>query len=128
MESISTSAELKNHLLILETEQQARGAELRMQFSATYRNFKPYRLLANVVKEALPASNLKENMLIGGLSLVSGFLVKKMVVGKSGGLIRKIAGTALQAGASGLVARNADAIKTIGQVLYGIMSSTKKKD
>ena len=127
MEPITTTAELRSNILLLETEHKAMGDELKKQFFMTYREFKPFSLFANVLKEVLPSTNMVENIIIGGLSLASGYLVKKIVVGRSGGLGRKRAGSALQAGTSGLIARNTDVIKAIGHILFGVLTTQKKE-
>jgi hypothetical protein len=127
MGSISNTEELRDYIELLETEQRVRGDELKMQFLITYREFKPYSLLAKVVKGAIPASSISDKILTGGLSLASGLLVRKMVVGKSAGLVRRLAGTAMQAGTSGLVAQNIDLIKGIGRFLFGILTARTKE-
>lgn len=126
MESITTTEELRNMIILLKMEQDAMGGELKKQFFNTYREFKPYSLVAKLLKQAIPSTNIVENVLMGGLSLASGYLVKKMVVGKSAGLVRKVAGSALQAGTSGLVASNSGVIKAIGHILYGLFTDKKK--
>lgn len=126
MESITTTAELQQLILLLETEQKASGEELKKQFFITYREFKPFSLFANVLKEVLPSTNIGESILMEGISLASGYLVKKIVAGKSPGVVRQLAGTALQVGTAGMVARNTLVIKAIGQILYSLFTATSK--
>jgi hypothetical protein len=123
MESIATTADLKNMILLLETKQKASGTELKKLFFIAYLRLRPDSVLANVLKTVFPSTNLVDNIVIGGLSLASGYLVRKVVAGKSAGLLQKLAGIALQAGTSSLVARNAYVIKAMGQILYGFFAT-----
>jgi hypothetical protein len=51
------------------------------------------------------------------MGLLSGFLSKKIFVGASGNLIRKLLGSILQLGVTNVVAHNSDIIKSVGQAV-----------
>jgi hypothetical protein len=52
------------------------------------------------------------------MGLASGFLSKKIFVGASGSLFRKLIGSILQFGITNVVAQNSSIIKSIGQAIF----------
>jgi hypothetical protein len=60
------------------------------------------------------------------MGLLGGFLSKKIFVGVSGNLIRKLFGSVLQIGVTNLVAQNSETIKSVGQALIQHFFQKKK--
>jgi hypothetical protein len=60
------------------------------------------------------------------MGLLGGFLSKKIFVGASGNLIRKLIGSVLQFGVTNLVAQNSEIIKSVGQGLIQHFFQKKK--
>jgi hypothetical protein len=66
------------------------------------------------------------------MGLLSGFLSRKIFVGTSGNLIKKLIGSVLQFGITNIVAQNSDVIKSVGQTVLHhffrkkIMNSNKR--
>ena len=71
---------------------------------------------------------LVDNMLGTGIGLASGFLTKKIFVGASGSLIRKLLGSILQFGVTNVVAQHSDTIKSIGQVIFQYFLHKREKN
>jgi hypothetical protein len=61
------------------------------------------------------------------MGLLSGFLSKKMFVGSSGNLIRRVIGSALQFGVTNIVAQNSEVIKSVGQAMLQLFFNKKKQ-
>jgi hypothetical protein len=118
MPNISSVEELKNAILLLEIEQAEKGRLLREQFYLTYESLKPVNLLKSTIKELFLEPNLIDNFIGTSLGLASGYLSKKIVVGASGNIIRKLVGTILQFGVTNVIAQHPGGIKSLGQILY----------
>lgn len=118
MENITSIAELKKAIQLLEMEQAITRQLLIDQFLLTYESLKPVNILKNTLKDISSSPYLIENIIGTALGLGTGYLSKKIIVGASGNIIRKIFGSVLQFGVTNLVAKHPDAIKSIGQFMY----------
>jgi hypothetical protein len=118
MQNITSSAGLKDAIQLLEVEQEIRGQLLKEQLYTTYESLKPLNLLKHTLKELTSSPYMIDNISGGAMGLVSGFLSKKIFVGASGNLIRKLIGSVLQFGITNVVAQNSGVIKTVGQALF----------
>ena len=131
MQKITSSAGLKNAIQLLEAEQAIKGAALKEQFYLTYNSFSPFNLLKSTLnslsRHSLQTSDrqsdvtsstyLINNILGTVIGLATGYLSKKIVVGASGNIFRKLFGSFLQLGVTNLVAQHPDAIKSFGQFI-----------
>jgi hypothetical protein len=115
MQNITSIAELKNSILVLETEQSIKGQLLKDQMFLTYEGLKPVNLIRHTLKEISSSPYLIENISGSAMGLLSGFLSRKIFVGTSGNLLKKLFGSILQFGVTNIVAQNSDVIKTVGQ-------------
>jgi hypothetical protein len=113
MEKISTSAELKNAILLLEIDRDYKGLLLKEQFYATTEKLKPASMVRTIMDDISSSPYLLDNFLSTSAGLVSGFLSRKMFVGASGNIVRKVLGSFLQFGITNVVAKNPETIKTV---------------
>jgi hypothetical protein len=118
MENITSITELKKAIQLLEDEQAFHGELLKEQFFLTYESLKPLNLLKNTIKDVASSPWLIENILGTALSLTTGYVSKKIVIGTSGNIFRKLLGSVLQFGVTNAVAQNQDSIKSFGQLIY----------
>lgn len=128
MPKITTTAELKEAIRLLEIEQKAEGALLKEQFKITYDSLKPANLIGSTIKDLIKSPDLKGDLLTTALSVATGYLSKKVAVGNTPNPLKQLLGTFLQMGVTGLVSKNSDAIKSIGSELLTRLLSTKKTD
>lgn len=126
MQNINSAAELKDAIQLLEAEQSIKGQLLREQLFLTYEGLKPVNLLKNALKEISSTPYLIDNISGTAMGLLGGFLSKKIFVGASGNLIRKLFGSVLQIGVTNLVAQNSETIKSVGQALIQHFFQKKK--
>lgn len=117
MENITTSAGLKNAIQRMEYRQVENGQRLEEDFFVVIESLKPANLLRNAMGNIVTTPNLVDNILGGALGLVSGYLTKKLAIGGSGNIIKKLLGTILQFGVTSVVAQHPRAITAIGQFL-----------
>ena len=118
MQHITSSAGLKDAIQLLEVEQEIKGQLLKEHLYIAYESLKPLNLLKHTLKEITSSPYMIDNISGGAMGLVSGFLSKKIFVGASGNLIRKLIGSLLQFGITNVVAQNSGAIRSVGQALF----------
>jgi len=126
MESITTRDELKNAIQILEFDQQIRLQQLKEQVYLTIESLKPVNLIKSTLHEVVSSPYLIDNILGVAMGLTSGYITKKIALGKSVSVMRKILGTLLEFGITNVVAQNTDSIKTFGQSIYQYFLRKKK--
>ena len=117
MQNITPTDELKNAIQLLEVEQAAKWQVLKEQFHLTYESLKPVNLFKSTLNEVASSPYLIDNIIGNAVGLATGYLSKKIVIGASGNIFRKIIGFILQFGVANFVAHRPDAIKSIGQFI-----------
>ena len=118
MENITSIAGLKNAIQLLEAEQDIKEQILKDQFHLTYESLKPASLLKGTLKDIVSTPNLIDNVLGTTIGLATGYLTKKIVIGASGNLFRKLFGSVMQIGITNAVAHHPDTIKSLGQAIF----------
>ena len=118
MQNITSVAELKNAIQILEVEQNLKGKILKEQFYLVYENFKPINLLTGTLKDIVKSPYIIDNILGTAMGLATGYLSKKIFIGASGNKIKKIIGSILQFGITNVITQNSDSINTFGRSLF----------
>lgn len=118
MKPITTAEELKNAIRILEIDQTLKEQLLKEQFYLTYESLKPVNLIKSALNEVTTSPYLTDNILGATVGLISGYISKKIAVGKSGGTIRKILGSLLQFGVTNIVAQHTDKLKSVVESIF----------
>lgn len=118
MQKITSTAELKNAIQLLEIEQAIKGQLLKEQFYRTRESLKPLNLLKGALKDIASSPYLIDDILGAAMGLATGYLSKKLVVGASGNMFKKLIGSVLQLGVTNVVAQHPDAIKSFGQFIF----------
>jgi hypothetical protein len=126
MQNITTVAELKNAIEILEVRQEIKGQRLKEQIYLTYESLKPVNLIRNGIKEIFSPKILPENFSGSAMGMAGGLLFKKILVGKSGNIFRKLFGSVVQYGISNFVAQNAESIKAVSHAIFDYLLPKKK--
>jgi hypothetical protein len=118
---------LREKIRLLEIRQAEEAKILKEQFKITYESLKPANLLKSTLKELAGPSELKNNLLETIVSILSGYLSNKVLVGKKGSIFKKLLGLLLQYGVTNLVANNAENIRNLFLDLLGkVLKSSKK--
>jgi hypothetical protein len=117
MQNITNVAELKNAIESLEVEQAINGKLLKDHVFVIFNSFKPLNLVAGALKDITNAPMLIDNILGIVMGLSTGTLTKSLLIGSSGGSIKKIIGTILQYGITNVIASHSGFIKAIGTSL-----------
>jgi len=117
MENINSAAELKLAIQAKEFECAIQGQLLKEQVCVTFESLKPINIIKNTLYEITSSPYLIDNMVGAVTGLVSGYISKKITVGTSHNLFRKMAGSLLQFGVTNLVAQHPEALKSFGQLI-----------
>ena len=133
MQNITSLDELKNAIQLLEAEQAIKRQLLKEQLIITYESLKPINILRRTLKEITLSKDVRDNILGAASGIASGYLSKKIFIGTSGNIFRKLIGSVLQLGVSSVVSRHPDFIKTLGHSILQYLlrikeTNTKNRD
>jgi len=106
MQNISTVAELRNAIRLLEDEQAYKGQLLKEQLSVVYESLMPINIFKNTLKKIFGKTDMIDNLSDSAFGIVSGLLLKKVFIGRSGNNFRKLIGSIIQMGISNIVSQN----------------------
>jgi hypothetical protein len=109
----SASDKLKESIRLLEIKQAEEGKILKEQFRLTYESLKPANLIKSTLKELAGTSELKTNLFETIVSILTGYLTKKILVSSKSNIFMKMLGVLLQYGVTNVVANNAESIRNL---------------
>ncbi|HZK60823.1 MAG TPA: hypothetical protein VFC41_02020, partial [Anaerovoracaceae bacterium] len=82
----------------------------------------------NTLREISSSPYLIDNIIGTATGLATGYLSKKVFIGASGNIIRKLIGSVLQFGVTKAVAQHPDTVKSLGQLIFQHIFSKKEKN
>jgi len=123
METQSSYSDLQNSIKLLEEEQLVKRQLLNEQLTVSFESLKPINLFSSALKEVSKSADLRDNILGTAIGLASGFLTKRLIVGTSGNVFRKLIGSFIQLGVTNIVAKHPDTIKAVGRVISKLIPS-----
>ena len=123
---INTSADLQAAIKRLEQQSELQKEMVVEQFHETYESLKPMNLLKSSLNKVVHAPGVVENIINATLGLGAGVFSKKLLIGKSTGILKKLLGAAVEFGVAGLVSKNSGSLKSGGiNLLSKIFKSNK---
>jgi hypothetical protein len=117
MQKVDSYAGLQDAIILMKIEQTEKSKLLQEQLNISYESLKPLNLIKSALKDISSSPVIGENILGSVAGLASGYLSKKIFVGTSGNLFRKLIGSVLQFGVTNVVAKHPDAIRSFGQFI-----------
>jgi hypothetical protein len=118
MQNITSLAGLKSAIQFLEEERTINGQLLKNQLHLTYESLKPVNILKSALNDAISSPSLINNIVGTAIGLGTGYLSKKLIVGTSANVVKKLIGSVLQVGVTNFIAQHADNIKTYSQFAF----------
>ena len=94
-----------------------KGQHIERTIPSYLREFQARKLLKGTLKDIISSPYLIDNILGTTIGLATGYLSKKIVIGASGNIFRKLFGSAMQFGVTNVVAQHPDTIKSLGQAI-----------
>jgi hypothetical protein len=128
MEKITCAAELKIAIRNLEFQQEVQGQLLKEHFFVAFDSLKPANLIKNTLQDITSSPYLLDNMLGAVMGMFTGYVSKKIAVGTSHSLFRKLAGSILQFGVTNLVAQHSNILKSVGNFVIDKFNHRKDKN
>lgn len=111
MEKQSPKEALRESIRQLEIQQAREGEELKAQLRATYDSLKIVNLVKSSLKDITESVEIKNSLFESIVSVVSGYVSRKLMVSKNSNPFVKIIGLVMQFGITNLVAKNAEVIR-----------------
>jgi hypothetical protein len=125
MESITTVADLKKAIRLLEEEQSAKEQMLKEQFHKVYESLKPVNILKRIWNDISASSSFTDNLLGTVTGLTGGYLSNRIVTGRSASILRKIIGLVMQVGVTNFATKRPDIIRSFFQFIRRQFSPEK---
>ncbi|MEO6453676.1 MAG: hypothetical protein ABIN97_06395 [Ginsengibacter sp.] len=105
MKKINNTEDLKTAIAELERKKNGEEAAIKYEFQEIYETYKPANILKNTISEVSASPKFRHNLLNVAIGLGAGYLSQKLVIGRSAGLLKRVAGTVLQFGVTTLIAK-----------------------
>lgn len=105
LEMIANTSDLETAIKRLERRKMILEEDMKDHMHIILESLKPGNILKTTLHEVQESTPLKHNLLKIAVGLGAGYFSRKMIVGKSAGLIKKALGTALQFGITQFVAK-----------------------
>lgn len=118
------SEELKNRIAALELEAKQIESDVKQRVENIYEGLKPANAIKSVFKSVSSSPDTKKELLNAALNVGVGLLGSRLMLGKTGGVVKRVAGAALQMGAGTNIIKNAGVWKRFATNLF---KKNKKK-
>ena len=105
LERIANTTELEVAIKRLERKKALMEEDLKDHVHTILESLKPTNILKHTIHEVQESTELKHNLFKVALGLGAGYFSRKLIIGKSAGLVKKALGTALQYGITNFVAK-----------------------
>ena len=83
MEQIKNSADLTLAISKLESIIKEQEDQLKVQFELTFESLKPVSIIKNTFDEIVSSSKIKKDLSTITIGMITGFIAKKVVIGKT---------------------------------------------
>lgn len=119
MEHITTVTGLRNAIKVLEVEQSAQELLVKEQLHEVYESLRPVNIIRGTIKDLISfsTSSITGNLAGTAIGAAGGFLLKRLFVGSSGNIFRKLFGNILQLGVTNIASKKSESINSFGQSL-----------
>ncbi len=118
MSKISSSAELKEAIQLLEIEQKIFRQELKEHVNVIKESLRPVNLIKSTMNEVASSDYIIDNMVGTALGIGTGYISRKLILGSSANPIRKLIGSALQLAVTTVTAKKMVPATMMGRFLF----------
>jgi len=124
---ISNSTDLNEAIHLLEDELIQQKQLVTDQVNVIYENFKPVNVVRDVFREVVSSEEFRSNVLTAAIGISTGYVTKKLVVGKSSNLLKALGGNLLQYGIANLILHPSRIMKSVILPILGMRDFKSKK-
>lgn len=129
MEKQYTAESLKKTIAELEVQQEEQGQLLKEELNNIIGNLKPINIVKNLLKEFYSSENVLDELINTAVSVTSGFVTKKIVIGKSKNQLLKLVGLAIQFGMTTVIAKKFQVLKqNINKIVARFLGDKNEAD
>lgn len=128
MKKINSTYELSEAINSLTHQQSTQGKLLKDHFVATVQYFKPVNLIKETLDGVVNSPELVKNIISTSLGITTGFVTKKVIIGNSGNLLRKLIGNIIQIGITTAIATHPDEVKAAGGKIIQLIFKRSPKN
>ena len=108
LEIIASTTDLATAIKRLERKKMIMEEDIKDHIHTILESLKPTNILKTTLHEVQESTPLKHNLLKIAVGLGAGYFSRKMIIGKSAGIVKKALGTALQFGITQFVAKKGE--------------------
>ncbi len=124
---INNAADLRAAILELEDRKLRDKQQLVENFHAFTESLSPVNLIKSTFNKVKETPGISGTVLKAAVGLGVGILSKRLLIGKSGGLVKRMLGSALEMGVMGVVAKNTGTLQSKGVRLIKSLFGSKIK-
>ena len=129
MNKINQTEALNKTIAALQEKKEIEFSLLKEQFKITYESLKPINLIKSTLANVASSPELKNNVLNNVIGLTTGYLSKKVILGKTRNPIKILLGSLFQFAIANVVSKHTDSLKSTGEIiLKRIFRKKDKKD
>src|SRR5450631_3437354 len=111
---IKTAADLKAAIALLEVDLTVKKRILTEQYHDTCESMRPANIIKNAFNKIVDSGDLADKIIGTTVGLGAGVLSKKILVGKSTNIFKRILGTVIEVAVTSAIAKNSEGIKEKG--------------
>ena len=118
MQEINSETDLNVAIFQLEIKQAEEAKLLKEQFFQTYESIKPANLFRNTMNDVASSPYLIDNIIGTAIGLGTGYISRKIIIGASGNIFKRLFGSVIQFGITNIVAQHPNTVKSIGEFIF----------
>ncbi len=125
--NIKNTSDLKAAIASLTIQQATDLLLLKKEFAVTKEKLTVSNLIKSGFKEVASTPKISTNLFKAILGLTTGFVTKKLLIGKTINPIKKLLGAAMEMFVANKVVNNADTLKSVGSALLNKILPKKEE-
>jgi len=111
---IKTTSDLQAAIALLEVDVSVKKRILTEQYHTTYESLRPVNIIKSAFRKLVDSGDLADKIIGTGVGFGAGVLSKKLLIGKSTNIFKRIFGTAIELAVTNVISKNAEGIKEKG--------------
>lgn len=116
MNKINHTEILQEAILVLKLQQSGQLDQLKEQYQYTYESLKPINIIKRTFTQLTSTAEFKGNVVSNLIGIGTGYLTKKVLVGSTNNIFKKVFGTVLQLAITNIVTKKTE--KTIDESIH----------
>lgn len=118
---------LKKTIIELQEKRHHELELIKENLDATIEGLKPINLIKSTIQKASASSEIRSHVVGNVIGLATGFLLKKILIGRTQNPFKILIGAVIQFGVANVVSGNATSIKSTGEnILYRFLKHRKE--